>query len=336
MSERYPRASGFLMLERTENMRDRSKMSDDPFSDILRLANARSVLSGGFTAGGSWAIRVPAPENIKFFAIVKGECQLRIDGEGAPVRVEKGDVVFISAQRSFVLSSNPRAIPKDGTRVFATSTTRFPKLGEGEDFFLLGGHVRIDVASGGLLEELLPSLMHVRATSPQATMLNWLIDRLVHEHETNLSGVSLASELLVQLMLVQTLRAHLATASTLPAGWLRAMGDQRIAPALRLMHREPGHPWRLEELAKASAMSRTNFAVHFKSVAGVSPLAYLTAWRMRLAQRGLRDEDASVAELARSLGYTSESAFSNAFKRVTGRAPKHYRSAAKAARPGGY
>ena len=34
----------------------------------------------------------------------------------------------------------------------------------------------------------------------------------------------------------------------------------------------------------------------------------------------------SVAELAESLGYESDSAFSNAFKRRTGMAPKHYQS----------
>lgn len=39
-----------------------------------------------------------------------------------------------------------------------------------------------------------------------------------------------------------------------------------------------------------------------------------------------------MAVLARSLGYTSESAFSNAFKRATGTAPKRYRTAGKAER----
>eukprot|EP01132_Coremiostelium_polycephalum_P015800 gene15800-19049_t len=36
-------------------------------------------------------------------------------------------------------------------------------------------------------------------------------------------------------------------------------------------------------------MSRTTFSHYFKSVAGVPPLAYLTEWRMRLAQRALRE-----------------------------------------------
>ncbi len=75
-------------------------------------------------------------------------------------------------------------------------------------------------------------------------------------------------------------------------------------------------------------MSRTTFAQHFKNAAGGAPLAYLTNWRMRLAERALREENLPVATLARRLGYTSESAFSNAFKRVVGTAPKNYRRAA--------
>ena len=46
---------------------------------------------------------------------------------------------------------------------------------------------------------------------------------------------------------------------------------------------------------------------------------------MHLAERALREEGAPVAELAQSLGYSSESAFSHAFKRVTGVGPKRYR-----------
>ncbi len=52
---------------------------------------------------------------------------------------------------------------------------------------------------------------------------------------------------------------------------------------------------------------------------------------MRLAERALREENIPVSVLARSLGYGSESAFSNAFKRVTGNAPTRYRTAARGA-----
>jgi AraC-like DNA-binding protein len=47
---------------------------------------------------------------------------------------------------------------------------------------------------------------------------------------------------------------------------------------------------------------------------------------MRLAEHALRDDaKASVASIANAIGYASESAFSNAFKRTTGRPPRSYR-----------
>ena len=141
-------------------------------------------------------------------------------------------------------------------------------------------------------------------------------------------GSSIASATLAQLFFVKILRAHVASAGGLPSGWLRAIGDDRIAAALRFMHADPSREVSLGVLAKVAGMSRTRFAVRFKAASGVAPLTYYTEWRMRLAQRVLREEDTSVSDLARSLGYASESAFSNAFKRVTGVAPRNYRSAA--------
>jgi AraC-like DNA-binding protein len=305
-------------------------MTADPFSDILKLANAQSVVSGGFTAGGPWAIRFPAPDKIKFFAVVKGNCWLCIDGEEAPLCVEAGDVFLLSAQRSFILAADLAAVPVDATSVFTASVDMIAKLGDGGDAFLIGGHVQLDPVSGGLLAEVLPPLIHVRSASPQATVLQWLLDQLVRERAAELPGASVASAQLAQLMFVQLLRAHLADSASFPAGWLRALGDARIAPALRLMHGDPGRPWQLEELAKSAAMSRTTFALRFKTVAGVPPLTYLLNWRMRIAEHALREGNTPMSALALSLGYTSESAFSNAFKRTIGMAPKRYRDAARA------
>ncbi|SAL33304.1 AraC family transcriptional regulator [Caballeronia udeis] len=306
-------------------------MSADPFSDILKLVNAETVVSGGFTAGGAWAIRFPAPDKIKFSVVVKGTCWVIMDGEEEPVRAETGDVFLLSAQRSFVLASDLTTPAVDAHALFSGNLSKIAKLGAGEDFIQIGGHVRLDPTNGGLLAEVLPPFIHIRAGAPQATALRWILDQLVREREEGLPGAHIASSQLAQLMFVQILRVHLKAAGPLAAGWLRVAGDQRLAPALRLMHGDPGRSWQLEELARAVAMSRTTFASHFKAAAGVAPLTYLTQWRMHLAERALREEGIAVVALARSLGYTSESAFSNAFKRATGKAPKHYRSAARRA-----
>jgi AraC-like DNA-binding protein len=321
------------MLANPDYMRDRSNMSDDPFSDILKLTNAQSVISGGFTVGGRWAIRFPAPDRIKFFALVKGDCWLCIDSQAAPVRVEAGDVFLLSARRSFVLASDLRVTPVEATSLFTGSTSKIAKLSGGDDCIQIGGHVRFDPSNGGLLTDVLPPLIHVRAASPQAGVVQWLLCQLVQERLAELPGAALASAQLAQLIFVQILRFHLASSGSLEAGWLRATSDPRLAPALRLMHRDPGRSWRLEEFAKAAAMSRTTFALYFKTVAGVAPMTYLTEWRMHLAERALREETTPVSVLARTLGYGSESAFSNAFKRVTGNSPERYRRAIGAYSP---
>jgi len=301
-------------------------VSADPFSDVLALADARSVVSGGFTAGGRWALRFPVPEKVKFFGVVKGDCWLRVHGARAPVRLEAGDV-FLPWQVSYVLASDLTAPQLDAREVFPPGGSTVAKLGDGESCTVLGGHVKMNAVGGAVLADVLPPLMHVRAGSRHATVMHWILEQLAGERATPLPGASIASAQLAQLMFLHILRAQLETARPLKRGWLRAAGDRRLAPALRLMHADPGRSWHLGELAKAAAMSRTTFAEHFRAVAGVAPLAYLTQWRMRLAQRALREEDPPVSVLAHELGYASESAFSNAFKRVIGIAPRHYRSA---------
>lgn len=319
------------MLERAIYLRDSANMSTDPFSDILRFTSAESLVTGGFTAGGAWAIRFPAPDKIKFFAVVRGCCWVRIEGEAEPVRFDTGDVGLLAAKRSFVLASAPDVVPVEAMSLF-TGRGNTAQLGDGADFAHIGGHVLLDPASGQLLADVLPPWIHVPASSPQATAFRWLLTQLVEERTATLPGAQLASAQLAQLLFIQILRAHLKTSAPMPAGWLRALGDPRIAPALQLMHGDPAHTWHLDELAKACAMSRTTFAFHFRTIVGVAPLTYLTEWRMRLAERALREENSPIAVIGQALGYSSESAFSTAFRRVTGHSPKTYRVAARASR----
>jgi AraC-like DNA-binding protein len=314
------------MLGRTHYLRDSPEMSADPLSEILKLTKAKSIVTGGFTAGGAWAIRFPAPDTIKFFAVVKGHCWLSIDGEEAPMRFEACDVGLMTASRSFVLASDPSIPPVDAMDVFSGAGKSTAQLGDGEDFSHIGGHIQLDPVSGRLLADVLPPWIHIQAVSPQATTFRWLLGQLVEERAFGGPGAQLASAHLAQLLFIQILRDHMKAAEGMPPGWLRAMCDRRIAAALTLMHGDPARSWRLEELASACAMSRTTFALRFKTAAGVAPLTYLAEWRMRLAEKALREHTRSVAEIAQSLGYTSESAFSNAFKRNTGHSPRTYRT----------
>ncbi|AKT40793.1 AraC family transcriptional regulator [Chondromyces crocatus] len=315
-------------------------MLQDPLSEVLALMRAQTVVSGGLVAGGRWAVRFPPPQKLKFFVLMRGTCWLTLEGQKAPSLLAEGDVLLLLAQRPFVIGSALDVPPVDAELLFADPGLRVGRVGEGEMFSLLGGHVALDPTSGRLLLDELPPRIHIRAASDEARPLRWLIDRLVQEHRGGSAGSEFAATQIAQLMFLHALRVYLSglgepgnAGGEQGAGRLRALSDPRLAPALRLMHGEPARAWHLDELARASAMSRTSFALHFKAVAGVAPLAYLTEWRMRLAERALRDSDAPVARVAESLGYASESSFSTAFKRVTGSAPQRYRSAARQRAP---
>jgi AraC-like DNA-binding protein len=302
-------------------------VSGDPFSDLLLLTEARSVMVGGFTAGGTWALRFPAKREVKFGVVARGGCWLRLDGEREAVRGEQGDVAILPGPRGFVVASSLTAEAADAMRLFAEKSGLLAQVGTGSECVFLSGVVELHPSRAALLTDVLPAMVLVRAASPYAAPLRWIVEQLHEEQTSTVPGARIASGQLAQLLFIQTLRAHLASSEALPAGWLRAMRDERIACALRLMHADPARPWRLAELAKAASMSRTSFALRFKSLAGVAPLTYLTDWRMQLAQRTLREDDAGIAEIAAALGYRSESAFSQAFKRVTGARPSDYRSA---------
>ncbi|WMJ69353.1 AraC family transcriptional regulator [Stenotrophomonas sp. 24(2023)] len=309
-------------------------MRTDPLSDLLHLANVQPVVAGGFRAGGDWSLRFPPPDKLKFFALLKGSCWLLLDGAAQPQRVYEGDVFVLTAPRGFVLCSDPAVPPVLAVEVFTGTEDKTALLGSGQDCEQIGGHVRLDPVTGRLLGDVLPPLIHVRAGSSRAEPLRWLLAQLVQERTERPAGAALACSHLIQLMFLAVLRIHLQSAQALPAGTLRAIADRRLGPAMALMHAEPGRGWGLQELARAAAMSRSAFAAHFRATAGVTPVAYLTEWRMRLAEGALRDEDITIGALASRLGYSSESAFSTAFKRSAGLAPRGFREAARQLREG--
>src|ERR1700712_6131806 len=88
-------------------------MQDDPFSDFLHLVSARSVMSGGLVAGGSWAIAIPAPDTIKFWGVARGSCWLSFEGEPGPVLLKEGDVYLSATPRALIMASDFAAPPVD-------------------------------------------------------------------------------------------------------------------------------------------------------------------------------------------------------------------------------
>jgi AraC-like DNA-binding protein len=300
-------------------------MIGDQLSEVFDLVEVRGLLSGGFAVRGPWVSRAAIEAPLKFFAMVSGRARLTTDGVDEPIELEPGDVAILN-NRSWLHVEGGTG---DGPRREIMPEADFPSTGLigadcGADDVLIGGHIDLNPAGDALLLQALPPLGHVRASAASATNLRGSLYRLFEEVTGNRMGSAFAIRQHCQLLLLEMLRAYVGQ-TELPPGWLRMLTDERLRPALSLMHAEPGKPWGLEELAHAAAMSRTSFAERFRTVAGMPPLTYLSRWRMLLAQRALRDSDVRVGSLAVELGYSSESAFSTAFKREVGQSPLRYR-----------
>lgn len=308
-------------------------MSGDQLSEVFSLVEVEGVFSGAVIARGAWVASGPIPHALKFFVMLSGRARLTADGVPEPVELQEGDVGIFN-ERGWV---ELRGGPLDETPRRVEPQLDFPPsalIGADlrHDDVYVGGRIDVDESGAALLRQALPPFSHVRASAPGGEGLRITVRRLFEELAGQRLGSAFAVRQYGQLLLLETLRAYLEQAEQPPAGWLRLLADERLRPAVTMMHREPGRAWGLAELARACAMSRASFAERFRRVAGMPPLTYLSKWRMMLAQRALADDETRIGSLATRLGYASESAFSNAFKRQIGVSPAAYRRQLRAGR----
>lgn len=314
-------------------LRDSTDVVADQLSEMFDLVEVRGVLSGGIVVRDPWVSRAPIEDPLKFFAVVCGRVRLTTNGLGAPIELESGDVAILNNRSWVELQGGTGNGPhREVTPEADVSPALFADADPAADDAVVGVRVDLNPAGRALLAQVLPPVAHVRAAATAAASLRGSLDRLFEEVTGSRIGSAFAIRHHGQLLLLEVLRAWLDQAE-LPPSWVRLLTDERLRPALTLMHADPGKPWGLAELSRVAAMSRTTFAERFRTTAGMPPMTYLIRWRMLLAQRALRDGDVRVGTLATELGYASESAFSTAFKREVGQSPLHYRNGLRGMAP---
>ncbi|AUH52367.1 AraC family transcriptional regulator [Chromobacterium sp. ATCC 53434] len=298
----------------------------DPLSDIFHLLKVESMLSARFEAHGAWSLRFSAYQHIKFGGVLAGAFWLWFEDGVPPIRLRQGDFYLLTQGQAYCTGSDPSLAPADGREVLAANrgADGVVRYGQGgERISAAGGRFVLDASASALLLKSLPPLIHIPAASESAPALRATLELLRLETETLRPGASLAAASLANMVLVQVLRAYLASSAHTP-GWLGALADLKIGKALGLMHANAARHWKVDELAAAVAMSRTMFSQRFRSLVGMTPIDYLTHWRIAKASAALRAGE-SIASVAESVGYGSEAAFHSAFKRIVGQSPGRYR-----------
>ncbi len=297
----------------------------DPLSDVVSLLKPRSYVSGGFDVGGRLSVRFGRHDGIKCYAVVSGQIWLAVEGVAEPVRLKTGDCFLLPRGWPFRLATDLTAPPIEALSILATARRigGVVAVDGGGDCLVVGGHFALSGDHGGMLLGVLPPIVHIRKESDKAAM-RWSLERMRQELREGQPGGFLMAQHLAHLMLLQALRLHLAEGPAGGVGWLFALADRHMGPAIAAIHDAPAHRWTLQALAERAGMSRSTFALRFKETVGKSPMEYLTRWRMMLAGDRLMNSSDPVSVIALSLGYESESAFSTAFKRVMGCSPRQY------------
>lgn len=303
-------------------------MTRDPLADVLALLRPEAVLAAELRARGRWSLAFERQPAVKFGVIVEGECSLAVQGR-APKVLRTGDVFLLGGPPSFVMASDLTSPSRNANELFANAKGRVVQLGSAHAkpvVHVVGGHFVLEATSAHLLVDALPAFLRIPAG--EASSLRGLMPLLIEEVRSCQLGRLRTLDHLAQLALTYVLR-HLDFDGVNQArtGWLRALADPRIGAALRHVHSNVAKGSSLAELARVAGMSRTAFAARFKELVGQPPLAYAIQWRMSLAKDALRSSDRAIGELAFELGYASESAFSMAFRREVGCAPRAYRNA---------
>ena len=313
----------------------------DPITDIFRTMHVTAFGLHRLEATAPWGVKQEnqteekvtpsdkkmSPTDLAHFAMLsRGNCWLSVEGIPDPIPLTGGDCFLVAKGTSIVLRDSPRTRPRWSFReIGAKANSNVAHCGGGgAPTTIVCGSFSFDRASLKPITQLLPSFILIKAEQARTLALHDTMRALASEMAEHVPGSEIVANRLAEVLFIQILRAHIASGPERNKGWLRAVFDSQIGSALRALHDKVNAPWTVESLAEAAGMSRSAFAERFKELLGQTPLEYVTEWRMQKAMQLLEQRDKKVIDIARSVGYESDAAFSKAFKRVVGTNPGEY------------
>ena len=191
---------------------------------------------------------------------------------------------------------------------------------------MICGYLGHDGAEENPLISTLPPLLKLDAE--QGGAAQWIRSTFQYAAEEVAAGRPGSETVLAklsELLFVEAVRRYAQALPLGQTGWLAGLRDPYVARALALLHHDINRPWNVDDLSREVGLSRSALADRFTGLIGVPPMHYVASWRMQIATQKLRNTNASLAQVADSVGYGSEAAFSRSFKKAFGTAPATWR-----------
>ena len=264
------------------------------------------------------------------YCVRAGTCQLILEGFAKPFEIQSGDTVILPRCRAHRLRDSSTTEWSDSIRVSWFEETpnltihRYQESPPVTKIFV--SRFRKPIRESDVLLNALPEYLISRNSDPgMAQNSESIVPALVSE-VAQFPASERIVEHLVKALVLQTARQSEDPRSHQQAIGITQSKDWVVVKALALMHSRLELAWTVASLATAVGVSRSTFATRFVEQVGVTPLSYLRRERMNKAAELLCDERLGIKNIATSVGYDSESAFSHAFKHWSGLTPGSYRS----------
>lgn len=328
----------------------------DVLSEILGTLDLRGTLYFSTEFRPPWGVRVPRFERVaRFHLNLRGDCWVGVEGS-EPVLLESGDLVLVPHGAEHTLAGTPDAVCLSvdevveragftgrGALVYSGQIGSDEPASEGDDLpgadrgnptRLVCGHFSFDESGAHPLLDQLPPMVVIRhddAASASRLELEEIFRIITREVRAARPGSDAVVHRLSEVLFIQSVRvwAHGQDNDHQghDQGLMTALLDPNLGASLEAFHERPGHRWTVEELALAGGLSRTVFSERFREVVGLSPMQYVTFWRLQTARKLLHTKHLPLDAVAQRVGYDSTAAFSRAFKKQVGQSPGAYRRA---------
>lgn len=276
-----------------------------------------------------WRLRLPEPTGPLLHFVLRGEGRLvgrlRDQHRLAPftLAIVPGGTAHALESRTLVrreTTFDSREAGPPVYRIVAGSA-------EAPDLMIVCGMIGVRYGrSLGLFDHLRSIIAVDLADVPQVR--NAFDTILAEQSRPQEGGQALTAALMTTSLIYLFRRMLEKNAGPLP--WLQALEHPRLGRSLDLMLENPGRPHTLESLAAVSGMSRSAFAEQFGRAFNQTPMALLHGVRMEHAARLLQEGALTPAEVAKRVGFSSRSHFSQAFKKHHGVSPtrsRHHKAA---------
>lgn len=306
----------------------------DVLTDILNTLRIKGSLYFRTELTSPWGVSVPAEQNAaRFHIVIRGHCMLRVEGRQDSLHMANGDIAVIphGAAHDLLDDINTPSRPLSEVLSEVGYSGSGPLIYGGGGFgcCLVCGQFKFENDIFHPLLDNLPPILHIPGNESFNT--KWLDSALgfiAHEAAVEQPGAFAIIDRLSEIIFIQIIRAYIdASNSRIP--FIAALRDTQISRALSEIHSRPDFYWKAEKLGHIVGMSRSAFFNRFSELVGMTPHQYLSFVRMQKAGHFLATTQRPLNTIAKSVGYTSEAAFSTAFKGHFGIRPGEYRKKRK-------